>query len=254
MSDIGCLTRHAPGVTCKDCSLNAVCLPIAVNSDELDSLDSIIHRSRPMRRGEGLFRAGDTFQSVFAVRSGAFKTSTLTVDGEEQVTGFYLPGEILGMDGLGTNTHTNTARALESSSICEIPFVRLEALSSQIPSLQRHFFQLMSREIQSDQQLMLLLARKPADARLAAFLLNLGTRYKRRGLSQRRLRLPMSRNDIGNYLGLAVETVSRIFTRLQSSGVLGVAGKEIEILDMAALTEIANTGAVTHFAVSTAKI
>jgi CRP/FNR family transcriptional regulator len=240
MSEAGCVARHAPGVTCKECSLSAVCLPIAVNKNELQSLDDIIRRSRPLRRGEGLFRAGEEFQSVYAVRSGAFKTCTLTVDGEEQVTGFYLPGEILGMDGLGTNAHTNTARALESSSICEIPFDRLESLSAQIPTLQRHFFNLMSREIQADQQLMLLLTKKPADARLAAFLLNLGTRYQRRGLSARRLRLPMSRNDIGNYLGLAVETVSRIFTRLQGAGVLGVAGKEIEILDGATLTGIAS--------------
>lgn len=243
MSDIGCVARHGPAVTCKDCSLNAVCLPIAVNKDELESLDNIIRRSRPLRRGEGLFRAGESFQSVFAVRSGAFKTCTLTVDGEERVTGFYLPGEILGMDGLGTNTHTNTARALESSSICEIPFTRLETLSTQIPTLQRHFFQLMSREIQADQQLMLLLTKKPADARLAAFLLNLGTRYKRRGLSAKRLRLPMSRNDIGNFLGLAVETVSRIFTRLQQSGVLAVDGKEIEMLKRQALVDMANTSA-----------
>lgn len=241
MIDQGCTARHGSSVTCKECSLSPVCLPLAVSKDELETLDGIIRRSRPLRRGEGLFRAGDPFQSVYAVRSGAFKTCTLTVDGEEQVTGFYLPGEILGMDGLGTNVHTNTARALESASICEIPFSKLETLSSRIPSLQRHFFQLMSREIQADQQLMLLLTKKAADARLAAFLLNLGSRYGRRGLSNRRLRLPMSRNDIGNYLGLAVETVSRIFTRLQGSNVLAVAGKEIEITDHHALSEIAGS-------------
>ncbi|MFZ5755681.1 MAG: fumarate/nitrate reduction transcriptional regulator Fnr [Pseudomonadota bacterium] len=235
-----CQSRHAAGVTCSDCSLNPVCLPIAVREDELAELDRIIKRSRPLRKGEHLFQPGDTFESVYAVRSGAFKTCTMTTDGEEQVTGFYLPGEILGMDGLGTNSHTNAARALESSAICEIPFARLETLSVKIPTLQRHFFQLMSREIQADQQLMLLLTKKPADERLAAFLLNLSSRCARRGLSADRLRLPMSRNDIGNYLGLAVETVSRIFTRLQAAGVLSVEGKEITVIDRPALCDMAN--------------
>jgi len=244
MSDHVCggATSH---VTCTDCSLNPICLPIAVRDDELNELDSIIKRSRPLRRGEHLFRPGDTFESVYAVRSGAFKTYTLTEEGEEQVTGFYLPGEILGMDGLSTNQHSNAAKALESAAICEIPFSKLEALSSRIPTLQRHFFQLMSREIQADQQLMLLLTKKPADERVAALLLNLSSRYTRRGLSANRFRLPMSRNDIGNYLGLAVETVSRIFTRLQQSGVLTVDGKEIAVTNRQALCDMANaaTGA-----------
>lgn len=234
--------RHASGVSCSDCSLNPVCLPIAVRADELDQLDSIIKRSRPLRKGEHLFRPGEAFQSVYAVRSGAFKTCTISEDGEEQVTGFYLPGEILGMDGLSTNTHSNAARALESAAICEIPFARMEQLSQRIPSLQRHFFTLMSREIQNDQQLMLLLTKKPADQRLASFLLNLSSRYARRGLSANRFRLPMSRNDIGNYLGLAVETVSRLFTRLQQAGVLSAEGKEVEILDRQALCDLANSG------------
>jgi len=233
----------AAHVTCTDCSLSPLCIPIAVRDDEIAELDSIIKRSRPLRKGEHLFRPSDAFQSVFAVRSGAFKTYTLTEEGEEQVTGFYLPGEILGMDGLSTNLHSNAAKALESSSVCEIPFGKLEVLSVRIPTLQRHFFQLMSREIQADQQLMLLLTKKPAEERVGSFLLNLSARYTRRGLSPNRFRLPMSRNDIGNFLGLAVETVSRIFTRLQQSGVLAVDGKEIEMLKRQALVEMANSPA-----------
>lgn len=249
MSDHTCggTTSH---VTCTDCSLNPICLPIAVRDDELTELDSIIKRSRPLRRGEHLFRPGDTFESVYAVRSGAVKTYTLTEEGEEQVTGFYLPGEILGMDGLSTNQHSNAAKALESAAICEIPFTKLESLSSRIPTLQRHFFQLMSREIQADQQLMLLLTKKPADERVAALLLNLSSRYTRRGLSANRFRLPMSRNDIGNYLGLAVETVSRIFTRMQQSGVLTVDGKEIEVTNRQTLCDMANASAGTRAALS----
>lgn len=238
--------QGAPHVTCTDCTLNPVCLPLAVKVEEIDELDSIIKRSRPLRKGEHMFRPGDAFQSVFAVRSGAFKTYTLTEEGEEQVTGFYLPGEILGMDGLSTNTHSNAAKALESAAVCEIPFSKLETLSTRIPTLQRHFFQLMSREIQVDQQLMLLLTKKPADERVASFLLNLSSRYTRRGLSPNRFRLPMSRNDIGNYLGLAVETVSRIFTRLQQGGVLAVDGKEIEVLQRQTLCDMANASSAGH--------
>ncbi len=242
MTDHACADRLAGGshVTCTDCSLNPICLPIAVRDDEITELDSIIKRSRPLRKGEHLFRPSDEFQAVYAVRSGAFKTYTLTEEGEEQVTGFYLPGEILGMDGLSTNLHSNAAKALESAAICEIPFSKLELLSTRIPTLQRHFFQLMSREIQADQQLMLLLTKKPADERVASFLLNLSSRYTRRGLSANRFRLPMSRNDIGNFLGLAVETVSRIFTRLQANGVLAVDGKEIEVLKRDVLCDMAN--------------
>lgn len=247
MSSTDCNDKSHPSshVTCSDCTLNPICLPIAVRDDELTELDNIIKRSRPLRKGEHMFRPGDQFESVYAVRSGAFKTYTLTEEGEEQVTGFFLPGEILGMDGLSTNAHSNAAKALESAAICEIPFARLEQLSTRIPSLQRHFFQLMSREIQSDQQLMLLLTKKPADERLASFLLNLSSRYARRGLSADRFRLPMSRNDIGNYLGLAVETVSRIFTRLQQLDVLAVEGKEIAIRHRQALVDMANAGGCT---------
>lgn len=242
MSPSGCVEHGscAPQVTCTQCTLSPVCLPLAVRNEEVDQLDNIIKRSRPLRKGEHVFGPGDAFTSVFAVRSGAFKTYTLTEEGDEQVTGFYLPGEIIGMDGLSTNIHSNGAKALESAAICEIPFDKLESLSTRIPSLQRHFFQLMSREIQSDQQLMLLLTKKPADERVASFLLNLSSRYSRRGLSANALRLPMSRNDIGNYLGLAVETVSRIFTRLQASGVLEVQGKEIRVMRRDVLCQMAN--------------
>ena len=194
-----------------------------------------MRRGRPLKRGEHLFRASDQFESVFAVRSGAVKTYALSEEGEEQVTGFYLPGEIVGMDGISTAHHMSSAKALETSSVCEIPFSRLEDLSSRIPSLQHHFFSLMSREIQADRELHMLLSKKSADDRIAALLLSLSARQQRRGLSAQRIRLPMSRYDIGNYLGLAVETVSRIFTRFQQQGMLAVEGREIEILNRESL-------------------
>lgn len=227
-------------VTCSDCSLNPICLPVAVKQQELEQLDSIIKRSRPLRKGEHLFRASDPFRSIYAVRSGTIKTYSCTEDGDEQVTGFYLPGEILGIDGICTNTHTNSAKALESAAVCEIPFEKLEVLSVAIPSLQRHFFQLMSKEIQADQQLIMLLSKKSAEERIAALLLSIAARNTARGLSSTRFRLAMSRNDIGNLLGLAVETVSRVFTRLQRSGVLAVEGKEVEVLNSHLLCNVSN--------------
>ena len=223
-------------VSCNDCSLSAVCLPLAVTPGQLDELDNIIRRSRPLKRGEHLFRAADPFESVFAVRSGAVKSYALSEEGEEQVTGFYLPGEILGMDGISTARHMSSAKALETASVCEIPFSRLEDLSSKIPSLQHHFFQLMSKEIQADHELHLLLSKKSAEDRVAALIVSLSDRHQRRGLSPNRFRLPMSRYDIANYLGLAVETVSRIFTRFQQQGLVKTEGREIEIVDRTALT------------------
>ncbi len=227
-------------VSCTDCSLNPICLPVAVNAKELDELDEIIKRSRPLKKGEHLFRASDPFASIYAVRSGTIKTYSVSEDGEEQVTGFYLPGEVLGVDGISTNLHSNSAKALETAAVCEIPFDKLEVLSAKIPTLQRHFFQLMSREIQADQQLIMLLSKKSAEERIASLLLSISTRHTKRGLSPSGFRLPMSRNDIGNFLGLAVETVSRVFTRLQKQGIIQVDGKEIEVLQMNELCHMAN--------------
>lgn len=218
-------------VSCNDCSLSAVCLPLAVSPTQLNRLDDIIRRGRPLKRGEHLYRAADEFRSVYAVRSGALKTYSLSEDGEEQVTGFYLPGEVVGMDGVSTAYHVSAAKALETSTVCEVPFEMMEELSLQIPSLQHHFFQLMSHEIKADRELHMLLSKKTAEERIAALLLSLSARAHRRGLSDRHLRLPMPRNDMANYLGLAVETVSRIFTRFHQTGVLRVDGREVEILD-----------------------
>ncbi|MDX1804640.1 MAG: fumarate/nitrate reduction transcriptional regulator Fnr [Alcanivorax sp.] len=222
-------------VSCNECSLNPICLPLAVAPAQLDELDRIMHRGRPMKRGEHLFRAADPFSAVYAVRSGALKTYVISDDGEEQVTGFYLPGEIIGMDGISIAQHQSNAKALETASVCEIPFQRLEELSQRIPSLQHHFFGLMSQEIRADRELHMLLGKKNADERVSALLLSLSARQQRRGLSADLFRLPMSRYDIANYLGLAVETVSRIFTRFQQQGLIKADGREVEICDRQAL-------------------
>lgn len=233
---------HDFQVNCGNCRLNSICLPLALESDDIEQLDNIIERSKPLQKNQHLYREGDTFKSVFAVRSGAMKAYKTTDDGREQVTGFYFPGEILGMDGISNNLHASSAKALETSAVCEIPFTSLEKLSAMMPTLQRHFFQLMSREITEDQQLITLLSKNSADERVASLMLSISARNSKRKLSSTQFRLPMSRVDIGNYLGLTVETVSRVFSRMQKLDILRVDNKEIKILDLPGLQKMANLG------------
>jgi CRP/FNR family transcriptional regulator len=227
-------------VACKDCNLFQLCLPVGIDAKELEELDNIIKRRRPVKRGEHLFRVGDPFQAIYAVRSGSIKTYTPTEDGHEQVTGFHLPGELLGLDAINLQHHPCAAKALETTSICEIPFDRLEELSMRLPSLQHQLLKILSKEILHDQSLLMLLGKKSAEERLAALLLSLSNRYLQRGFSPTDFYLSMSRNDIGNYLGLAVETVSRLFSRFQEEGLLSVQRKHVCITDLPRLREVAN--------------
>jgi len=231
--------RSLPQAHCKDCSLSALCLPLSLNMEDMNALDDIVKRGRPLKKGEFLFRQGDSFGSVFAVRSGALKTFSVTDGGEEQITGFHLPSELVGMSGMDTEVYPVSAQALETTSVCEIPFEKLDELSVQLPQLRRQLMRLMSREIRDDQQMMLLLSKKTADERIATFLVNLSARFRARGYSANHFRLAMSRSEIGNYLGLAVETVSRVFTRFQQNGLLQAEGKDVQILDSVELCALA---------------
>lgn len=224
---------------CKDCSLASLCLPLSLNLEDMDALDEIVKRGRPLKKGEFLFRQGDAFNSVFAVRSGALKTFSLSDSGDEQITGFHLPSELVGLSGMDSESYPVSAMALETTSVCEIPFERLDELSVQLPQLRRQLMRVMSREIRDDQQMMLLLSKKTADERIATFLVNLSARFRARGFSANQFRLAMSRNEIGNYLGLAVETVSRVFTRFQQNKLLEAEGKEVHILDPIELCALA---------------
>lgn len=228
-------------VACHDCSLYPLCLPTGINGDELKLLDDIIKRRTPLKRGEHLFQVGQPFQAIYAVRSGSIKTYSPTEDGLEQVTGFHLPGELLGLDAINTREHPCAAKALETTSLCEIPFDKLGELSNRIPSLQQQLLKIMSKEILHDQSLLMLLGKKSAEERLAALLISLSNRYAARGFSPTEFNLSMSRNDIGNYLGLAVETVSRLFTRFQEDRLLSVQRKFIKILDLERLHSAANS-------------
>ncbi|MCP5162806.1 MAG: fumarate/nitrate reduction transcriptional regulator Fnr [Hahellaceae bacterium] len=224
--------------SCMHCSLSNLCVPFAVSHDEIERLEDIIKQGKVVNRGEHIFKEHSTFRSIFAVRSGAIKTYSVSENGEEQVTGFYLPGEIIGLDSTNTDAYSCSAKALERSSVCEIPFEQVEDLATKIPTLQHHFFQLMSKEIQQSRQLTMLLSKNTAEERIASLIVSLSERFKKRKLSNIQFRLPMPRNDIGSYLGLAVETVSRVFTRFQKMGLISVQGRELVIENMPALLEI----------------
>ncbi|NQD37904.1 fumarate/nitrate reduction transcriptional regulator Fnr [Permianibacter sp. IMCC34836] len=235
-----------PKISCQQCSISQLCLPVSLAEAEVEHLDSIIKRNRPLQRGEHMFRAGDSFQSLYAIRSGSLKTYTVSPDGEEQITGFHLAGEVIGLDAVYKQSHPSFAMALETTMVCELPFEQLEELSGSIPGLRQQLLKVMSREILEDQELLLLLNKKNAEERLAAFLINLSTRYARRGRSAQRFLLPMTRGDIGNYLGLTIETVSRLFTRYQKAELIQAQGKEVSILDMKTMSEMAGINCTVH--------
>ncbi len=232
---------HNSTVSCASCRLNELCLPIALNKSEIHQLDAIVERNRPYKKGEHLYRQSDEFKAVYAVRSGSFKSYFLSNNGQGRVTGFFLPGEIIGMDGIASHRYANSTAALEHSSVCEIPFTQLERLSHELPNLQHHFFAIMGNEIAKDQQIHTLLSSYTAEERTASFLLGLSSRYTRVSLSPTRFLLPMTRGDIGEYLGLTVETVSRILTALQRKGLVSVSNREIELLDIESLRGIIST-------------
>jgi len=236
---------HLPDLrtACSACNLRQLCLPVGLSSPDLERLDSLVAQRRQLGRGEDLFRAGDRFTSVYAVRTGFFKTGLTLEDGREQVTGFQMTGELLGLDGISTDAHTVTATALEDSQVCIIPFDQLEELSRDFTELQRQFHKIMSREIVRDHGVMLLLGSMKAEERLAAFLVNLTQRLHSRGYSSSEVVLRMTREEIGSYLGLKLETVSRTFSRFQDEGLLDVKQRQIRILDQARLKDL--VGAAT---------
>jgi CRP/FNR family transcriptional regulator len=227
-------------VACSSCNLRELCLPVGFSDQELERLDSLVAMRRTVHRGDTLFHVGDPFVALFAVRTGFFKTRVSSEDGRDQVTGFQMAGELLGLDGISSERHSCDAVALEDSQVCVIPYDQLEHLSREFTDLQRQFHKVMSREIVRDHGVMLLLGSMRAEERLAAFLLNLTQRLEARGFSASSLVLRMTREEIGTYLGLKLETVSRCFSRFQDDGVLQVNQRQIRILDQAALQKLVN--------------
>ena len=226
-------------IHCQNCSISELCLPFSLNEQELDTLDNIIDRKRPIRKNEKIFSDGEELNSLFAIRSGTFKTFTIDANGEEQITGFHLAGDLLGFDAISNSEHQSFAQALETAMVCEIPYDTMDQLSDTMPALKKQVLRLMSNEIRNDQDMLSLLNRKNAEQRLATFIATLSARYKERGLSSKEFRLTMTRGDIGNYIGLTVETISRLLNRFHKEGLIEVNGKLITILDADKLNDTA---------------
>lgn len=225
-------------VVCSLCSLRELCLPIGFGPEELQQLDTLAGSKRLVKRGEYLFRTRSDFTSIYAIRGGFFKTSVLHDDGREHVTGFHMMGDIMGLDAISNECHVCDAVALETSEICEIPFEKLSELSMIMPVLHQNLHRIMSREIAFDHEIMLMLGKMRAEERLAAFLLNLSQRFSARGYSPASFQLRMTREEIGSYLGLKLETVSRIFSKFQEEGLIAVQKKLIELKDANALKRL----------------
>jgi CRP/FNR family transcriptional regulator len=224
---------------CSGCSLRDLCVPLGLGAEDMRTLEGTMKSSRKLMKGEYLYRVGDAFKSLFAIRTGSTKTCEIAVDGNIQITGFHLPGELLGIDAISSEQHPCDVIALETSDICELPFNKLEILAQELPGLQHQLFRLMSRELADEERQLLMLGRMKAEERLAAFLLGFSKRLQLLGHSPTVLRLPMSRQDLGDYLGLALETVSRIFSRFQEDKLISVQGRNVNLIDNERLKGIA---------------
>lgn len=225
-------------IACQECSLYRLCLPLGLHNNDLAKLDKIISRSQSYKRRELLFSDTESFRSLYVVRSGSFKTTISASNGREQVTGFYFPGEFIGLDAIHHDKYQSTAQALESSAVCELPYDSLQEIGKEMPQLQIQLLTRLSKELSSDKSLMLLLGKKTSDEKLATYLLSLSKRFQERGFSATDFQLSMSRGDIANHLGLAVETVSRILSRFQDDGLISLAGKGISLREMDKLKQL----------------
>lgn len=221
--------------TCERCALNAICLPEGLGGTERQEYAALIFQRKRLRAGDTLFHAGEPFTHLYFVKTGSFKTVLLLDDGREQITGFHFAGDALGVDAISSPNHPSEAVALEDTTVCAIAFAPLTRLSRRVEHLQTWLQRLLARELVRDQGVMLLLGRMHADERVVVFLRNLSSRFRARGYSPHEFTLPMAREDIGNYLGLTLETVSRCFSRLKSAGVIEVDNRRIRIPSIEAL-------------------
>ena len=232
-------TIHAIKAGCAGCSMHQLCLPMGLDEGDMDRLDQVIGRRRRVPRGERLYQIDQPFRNLYAIRFGHFKTYHIAATGDQQITGFQMAGELLGMDAISSERYQCNAEALEDCEVCEIPFAALEGLFGEVPNLLRHFHRIMSREITREQNVMLLLGNMRAEQRFAVFLVNLSARYAARGYSSTEFHLRMSREDIGNYLGLTIESISRLVARFKKLELLAVEKRGIALLDPARLKAMA---------------
>lgn len=230
-------------VSCTSCSLADLCLPTGLDQEQMAELDRIIQKRKKVSRGQYLYRSGDEAENLYSIRSGSIKLVVGDPAGAEQVTGFYLPGELVGLDALASGEHGCSAQALELTTVCALPLKEFDALCTQIPDLRRHTMRAMGRELNQDHRLMLSLGKLDAEERLAAFLLNISNRLAQRGFSAKEFNMSMPRHDLANYLGVAVETLSRLFSRLQDDGVLAIDKlnrRHVTLIDMDRLRALAH--------------
>jgi len=223
---------------CMTCNMRERCLPVGLAAIDMKQFDALIANRTRLKKQQTLYRAGEPFQALYAIRSGSLKTTVLAEDGREQMAGYHMLGEIIGFDGIGTDRHGCEAIALEDTEVCALPFISIEVLARTMPALQHNLHQVMSREITRNQGAMLFLGSMRAEERLALFLLNLAERYQIRGYSSTDYVLRVTREEIGSYLGLKLETVSRLFSRFQLEGLVHVQGRGVKLLDSVRLRRI----------------
>jgi len=236
------ISIHEPSAHCASCSMRELCLPVGLEPDAVRQLDQIISSRTRVRKRESLYRPGDLFRAVYAIRLGTFKTTLLAEDGREQITGYHMAGEVVGLDGISNDRHACQAVALEDSEVCVLPFNQLDALTHKIPLLRRNLYRFLAKDVCRDQDMMLLLGSRCAEERLALFLLDLADRQERRGYSSSEFVLRMTREEIASYLGLKLETVSRLFSHFQEIGLLQVQGRAVKLLDLTRLRKLAGQG------------
>jgi CRP/FNR family transcriptional regulator len=224
---------------CSVCVLGQFCLPVGITASDIAKIDGLVKERVYLKKGESLYRNGEPLDAVYSIRFGTLKTEYCLEDGRQQVIGFHLPGEILGLDGIGDGHYQSEAIALEESEVCIIRYEAFEDLAQQIPALQKQFHRILSRELTQDQRHLLSLGSLRAEERLAVFLLNLSQRLAARGYQNNEFNLRMSRVEIGSYLGIQIETVSRMLSRFAESGLIQIKQRHIKLIDMNGLYELA---------------
>ncbi|AOB38978.1 transcriptional regulator Btr [Bordetella parapertussis] len=223
---------------CSSCMLGHVCVPVGMPANEVEKLDELVKERVRVERGKSLYELDDPLDAVYGVRFGSLKTQLEDSSGQLQITGFHLPGEIVGLDGMIESKHVSSAVALEDSEVCVIRLPEIDRVSTQLPSLQQQFRRLMSREITRSHQMLATVGAMRSEQRLAAFLLNLSQRYAALGYSSTEFVLRMSREEIGNYLGLTLETVSRLFSRFGREGLIRINQREVRLIDLPGLKQL----------------
>jgi len=246
MSSVTLATGKKPAISCNKCSLSELCLPRGLSRDELTLLEEAIEKTVKIEKKHYLYRRDEPHHAIYAVKSGAIKTSLSTSSGEEQVLGFYLPGDLVGFDAFANEFHGCDARALEDTLVCELKMEAFQELCGTLPSMRAGMMRQVGIELEREQRLLLTLGQMRTEERLATFLLGISERNQQRGFSRTSFNLPMPRHDLANYLGMAVETLSRMFSRLQEDSLIRVQHRLVEVLDLEGLRELAHYNCRSH--------